>query len=293
MKQIIINYTSLILFIIGTFQSSYVQSNELLIHSSAAQHAAPQRIISLGGGVTEIIYALGQQDRLVGLDQSSIYPREAQSLPSVGYYRSVPIEGVLRLKPDLVIASEQAGPVHALEQLRSMGLKIESVSDQPELDSLYRRIQQIADLLGVPQRGQLMRDQLEHKLAHSYRYSSHRPSAMMIVMRSGKLLGAGRDTAAAKIMELSSLDNVLNDLKGYRPISAEIVSATLPSAIIVTTFSVHSMGGMNSVREHIALRHAPAAKNGKIVELDDLLAQALGPRLPFAIETIRQGLVEQ
>ncbi len=292
MKITLINFYSALLTVLGALLPAVVQAQDLLNQSVADQPPSAQRIISLGGGVTEIIYALGQQDRLIGLDQSSIYPSEAQALPSVGYYRSVPVEGVLRLKPDLVIASEQAGPRHALDQLRSLGLRIESVSDEPDLDSLYRRIQQIADLLGVSQRGQLMRDELEHKLAHSYRYSAHQPSAMMVVMRSGKLFGAGRATAAAKIMELSSLDNVLNDLKGYQPISAEIVSARLPSALIATKFSVQSMGGINAVREDPALRHAPAVKNAQVIELDDLLAQSLGPRLPLAIETVRAGLRE-
>jgi len=293
MKITLINFYSVIFIMLGVLLPGWVDAQEHLIPLGSAQHAPPERIVSLGGGVTEIIYALGQQHRLVGLDQSSIYPTEAQSLPSIGYYRSVPIEGVLQLKPDLVIASEQAGPRHALAQLSTLGLRIERVSDQPELDSLYKRIEQISEILGVAQRGQLMRDELEHKLAHSYHFSSHRPDAMMVVMRSGKLLGAGRDTAAAKVMELSALDNVLNDLSGYRPISAEIVSARLPSALIVTTLSVQAMGGITAVREHPALRHAPAAKSGQLIVLDDLLAQGLGPRLPLAIETVRQGLIEQ
>ncbi len=255
-----------------------------------AQVQNPERIVALGGGVTEIIYALGQQHRLVGVDQSSLYPPEAQALPSVGYYRSIPVEGLLQLKPDLVIASEQAGPSHSLSQLKSLGLRVESVSDEPELDSLYRRIAQIAKLLGVSERGQLIRDELEHKLSDSYQYAAEKPSIMLVVMRSGKLLGAGRGTAAAKIIELSSLDNALNDVQGYQPVSAEIISARLPTALIVTTLSVQSLGGMEAVRDHPALRSVPAAINNRIIELDDLLAQSLGPRLPTAIQTIRQGV---
>lgn len=256
-----------------------------------AQHVYPQRIVALGGSVTEIIYALGQQHRLAGVDQSSLYPAQVKQLPSVGYYRSIPVEGVLQLKPDLIIASEQAGPSHSLVQLQSLGLRVEIVSDQPELDSLFTRIERIASLLGEPERGRQMRDDLEHKLSHSYAYSEAKPSVMMIVMRSGKLLGAGHGTAAAKIIELSSLDNVLSDMRGYQPISAEIVSARMPDALIVTTLSVQSLGGMEAVREHPALRHVPAVIDGRVIELDDLLAQSLGPRLPLAIQSLRKGVL--
>ena len=64
-------------------------------------------MVTLGGSVTEIVYGLGQGARLVGDDQSSLYPPEARRLPSVGYYRAVPVEGVLSLKPDLVLASSR------------------------------------------------------------------------------------------------------------------------------------------------------------------------------------------
>lgn len=257
-----------------------------------SQHVYPQRIVALGGSVTEIIYALGQQHRLAGVDQSSLYPAQVKQLPSVGYYRSIPVEGVLQLKPDLVIASEHAGPSHSLVQLQSLGLRVEIVSDQPELHSLYKRIEQIASLLGETERGRLMRDDLEHKLSHSYQYVEAKRSVMLIAMRSGKLLGAGRGTAAAKIIELSSLDNVLSDVQGYQPISAEIVSARMPDALIVTALSVQSLGGMEAVRAHPALRHVPAVIDGRIIVLDDLLAQSLGPRLPLAIQLIREGVMQ-
>lgn len=276
----------------GTVPES-IMPNSAISDSTDSSVGKASRIIALGGSVTEIIYALGQQARLVGIDQSSVYPPDTLSLPSIGYYRNVPAEGVLRLKPDLVIASEQAGPSQVIAQLASLGVRIERVSDQPEVESLYTRVVQIAKLLGVPEQGQVMRDELELQLATSYRFSSHQPSAMMIVMRTGKLLGAGRNTAAAKIIELSALENVLSDYTGYRPISAEVVSGRMPSALIVTSSTVKSFGGMDAVRQHVALNQTPAAINGHMIELDDLLAQGLGPRLPLAIQKIRQGLSNQ
>lgn len=288
----------------ATLSFSVITMSMLSVTLSARAHDSPEdnaiahpveakRIIALGGSVTEIIYALGQHNRLVGIDQSSVYPPEVQALPSIGYYRNVPAEGVLRLKPDLVIASEQAGPSQALAQLESLGIRIERVSDQPELESLYTRVRQIANLLGVPDRGKLMRDDLELQLTTSYQLNAHRPSAMMLVMRTGKLLGAGRNTAAAKIIELSSLENALNDYTGYRPISAEIVHARMPQALIVTSHTVQSFGGMDTLLQQVVLSKTPAAMNGHIIELDDLLAQGLGPRLPLAIQKIRQGVLVQ
>ncbi|MGB3434040.1 heme/hemin ABC transporter substrate-binding protein, partial [Achromobacter sp.] len=120
-------------------------------------HAAPPaRVVTLGGSVTEIVYQLGQGDKLVGDDLSSLYPEAATKLPRVGYYRAVPVEGVLSLKPDLVLASEQAGPPDALKRLADVGLRVVTVSDAPSVDSLKSRIRGIAGALGVAPAGERM-----------------------------------------------------------------------------------------------------------------------------------------
>ena len=117
---------------------------------AAGAHAAPPervaaRVVTLGGSVTEIVYQLGQGGKLVGDDLSSLYPEAATKLPRVGYYRAVPVEGVLALKPDLVLASEQAGPPDALKRLGDVGVRIVTVPDAPSVDSLKARIRNIAE----------------------------------------------------------------------------------------------------------------------------------------------------
>ncbi len=280
MNSIFLSLTHGLLLILGILSANVV----------SAKAELPTRVITLGGSVTEIVYALGRQDLLVGVDQSSLYPAQAQALPSIGYYRAVPSEGVLRLQPDLVIASEQAGPPNALRQLDEMGLRIVKVSDEPSLASLRQRMIQVSTVLGVPERGVALSQAFEMQLAQARLIPVETQRAMMVVMRSGKLLGAGRDTAAAKILELAGLENVLQGQKGYQPVSAEIVSALSPAVIIVTSSSVKALGGMDAVRSTPALRMTPAALEGRMIELDDLLAQGMGPRLPLAIQQIRNGV---
>lgn len=253
----------------------------------------PHRVIALGGTVTEIVFALNQEHSLVGVDLSSVYPVHARAIPTVGYYRHVPAEGLLRLQPDLIIASENSGPPHVIEQLKALGIRIQSVSDQASLESLHLRIDQVAALLCVPEHGQGLRLELDQQMARVTQIPVLRQDVMMVIMRAGKLLGAGRDTHAAKIIELAGLDNILNDYSGYRPVSAEIASVRQPSALIVTSSSVQSMGGMQSVRTHPALRTTPAVLRDQIIELDDLLAQGIGPRVPRAIETIRHSVSQK
>ena len=157
--------------------------------------------------------------RLVGDDQSSLYPPEARRLPSVGYYRAVPVEGVLSLKPDLVLASEQAGPPDALKRLGEVGVRVVTVPDQPSVDSLKARIRAVADAgcaagrrahdrgsgpRAGPRRGAARQARARHAADQSWRRAA----------------GAGRDTAASQLMALAGLVNVMQGQQGYKPLSA-------------------------------------------------------------------------
>ena len=178
---------------------------------AAAVHAAePSRVVTLGGSVTEIVYGLGQGDRLVGDDLSSLYPEAATKLPRVGYYRAVPVEGVLSLKPDLVLASEQAGPPDALKRLAGVGVRVVTVSDAPSVDSLKARIRSVADALGVAPAGERMVDEVTRELARAEALPATQARALLLINRTGSPQGAGRDTAANEVMHLAGLVNVLH-----------------------------------------------------------------------------------
>ena len=85
---------------------------------------AKERVISAGGTLTEIIYALEKQNSLVAVDQSSMYPQQATQLPQVGYYRDLAAEGVLSMRPTTLLALEGAGREQALKQIEATGVKV-------------------------------------------------------------------------------------------------------------------------------------------------------------------------
>lgn len=254
---------------------------------SGALAADARRIVSLGGTVTEIIYDLGMQDKLVADDQSSLYPEAATKLPRVGYYRAVPAEGVLSLKPDLVIASENAGPVAALDKVRSVGVTVVTVSDKPSIDSLYERIAQIADALDVPEKGESLTTHIKSTLQQAQAVPSESHRAVLILNRTGAKLMAGGDTTASAIMELAGLKNVLKSQRGYKPVSAESLLALKPEMIIVTKGSLEAAGGMDKFKADPAIAFTPAVKNNRIVVMDDLLALGMGPRVSVAISQLK------
>ena len=263
---------------------------ESMVWAQQVKQEHNHRLVTLGGSVTEIVYALGAGDLIVATDQSSLYPKRAQKLPSVGYYRSVPAEGVAAMRPSLVLASDHAGPPLAIKQLKALGIQVESLSDEPTMASLQSRIRQIAQALHQEQAGEDLIVEVNQRVAAALKLPVRSQSTILIVMRGGKLLGAGGDTAANVVIEQSGLQNVFIALKSYQPITPEAVSVAAPEVIIVTQSTVSALGGLEKLKAQPALMHTPAVKNNQVIVLDDLLAQGFGPRVGLAIQTIREAL---
>jgi iron complex transport system substrate-binding protein len=97
------------------------------------------RVISADGSVTEIIYALGAQDRLIGVDTTSQYPPETRQLANVGYKRQLSAEGVLSLNPTLVLITKDAGPPEVLEQLHAAGTPLRMIPSEPTVAGLEEK----------------------------------------------------------------------------------------------------------------------------------------------------------
>lgn len=120
----------------------------LALMTAAAAHA--DRIVSIGGDVTEIVYALGQGKRIVGVDQTSMHPKEAMALPQVGYLRNLSAEGILSLKPDLIVAGAHAGPPAVLEQLKDAKIRIALIPGEESIPGVLAKVDAVAAALGVP-----------------------------------------------------------------------------------------------------------------------------------------------
>ncbi|MGL4996718.1 MAG: heme/hemin ABC transporter substrate-binding protein [Deefgea sp.] len=254
---------------------------------TAVAIAAEMRVVSLGGPLTEIVYALNAGNRLVAVDQSSVYPAAANQLPKVGYYRQFSVEGVLSAKPDLILASDQAGPPEALEQLRRMGRRVVILPSGSTMPDLEKRIYGVAAALGLRDDGRKMVTDLQKQVA-ALSQKSNQTRALMLMSRTGAPEGAGKNTSADSMMNLAGMSNVLAKQQGYKPLSQESLAALRPDVIITTTRSVESLGGIDKLLASPGLSQSPAAKQKRILVMDDLLLLGFGPRLPEALTELKQ-----
>ncbi len=261
-----------------------------------AEEAKAQRVLAIGGAVTEIVYQLGEQDRLVGRDSTSNFPPEANELPNVGYIRALSPEGVLSVKPDLILARENNGPPEAVEVLKSTGVRWVDVPDEFTLEGIEENITIVAAELGVPEKGEALKKKVAADIAKAKERlaSIERKHKVMFVLAltDDKVNAAGKNTAANNIIELAGGENVLSEFSGYKQISNEAVINAAPEVIVMMNGRSESAdhNAVNSLIEaHPALATTPAVKNGKIIRMDGLLLLGFGPRTGEAISELAQA----
>lgn len=272
----------------------FLLSTALLLLGSAptasAQDTEAERVLPLGGSVTEIVYALDQGDRVVGVDASSIYPEAATEKPDVGYYRQLSAEGVLSLDPDIILALEGTGPPAVLDQLRNADVGIETIPDEPSVAGAKQKIRQVAELLGRVDAGDDLVAEMERQLAEArtLREEADTPPRVLFIYArgSGTMNVAGSGTSAGAMIELAGGENALTGIDGFKPLTAEAVVDAAPDVILMLTRGLDSVGGVEGVLEQPGIELTPAGENRRIVAMDDLLLLGFGPRLGTAVREL-------
>lgn len=254
--------------------------------------AARARVVSIGGGVTECVYALGGESMLVGVDSTSTWPEAARSLPVVGYQRTLSAEGVLSLMPTLVLAGAEAGPPQALARLSDAGVKVVAVPESHDVDAPLAKLNSIASSLGLT--AQAARVQARyHDAWRATRARLERlrdkPRVLFILAHGGSPMVAGQETAADAMLELAGCANAVR-FPRYRPMSAEGVIMAQPEAILVTSEGLAALGGAEALWKLPGLVRTPAGHARRLASMDALLLLGFGPRLPLAVSELADKL---
>jgi iron complex transport system substrate-binding protein len=260
----------------------------LLLALCGTAHA--ERIVSVGGAVTEIVFALDSGKDLVGVDTSSIHPAaQVAALPKVGYQRQLAAEGIVSLKPTLVLAAAEAGPPAVLEQLRAAKLPVRIIPSDNSVDGAVAKIRTVAAAIGKVKEGERLAEKVAQDLKRAVASvpPGTRPRAVFVLARgAGNLFVAGQKNAGDAILKLAGADNALTSFEGFRPLTAEALVAAAPDVIVVPEGGAGSIGGIDGVLAMPGVALTPAGKHKRVVTMNDLLLLGFGPRTGEAIETL-------
>ncbi len=243
-----------------------------LVMFASSSNASTQRIVSAGANITEILLALDAQQQLIAVDSTSQVPSQLK-LPVVGYHRQLSAEGLLTLNPDAVIGSEEMGPASSLNQLQQAGVDIHQLNSGSSVASLVQRIDELAALTGHTQQAKQLQTQLQLKLQQLARRSqTAKPiNTLFFMSHDGKkLVSAGKDTTADKIINLAGAVNLAQPyINSYKPLSNEAIISLQPEMLLFSQRSLSQLGGIDGILKQFPILAAtPAGKNKAIYAID-------------------------
>ena len=263
----------------------------LMLNHAAHASQLPQRWVSAGGALSEWVAALGGESKLVGVDTTSQHPASLKALPSIGYQRQLSAEGILSLRPQVLVGTEEMGPPPVMAQIRSAGVQVEMFSARPDLPTLKGNLQHLGALLGSEAKASELFTGYEQALDQQKRWvataqaTNKAPGVLMLLGNAGgKPLIAGKDTAADWVLQQAGGRNLATH-SGYKPFSVESLAGLSPEVLVFADRALTGEAARAGLfKENPILASTPAAKHARVFELDPtLLVGGLGPRLPQSL----------
>ena len=248
---------------------------------------AAERLVTIGGDVTEIVWALGAHQDLVARDSTSLNPVAVTQLPDIGYMRQLNTEGILAMRPTLVLASEQAQPSLVLKQVADAREKVVTVPGENNLEVIDAKVEVVAKALDRVPQGDELRKQINQQLTSIPTQSLAK--RVLFIMSHGGLtaMAAGQETAADAVIRAAGLQNAMQGFTRYQPLSQEGVIASQPDLILVTTDGVKTLGGEDNIWLLPGLAQTPAAKHKQVMVVDDMALLGFGIHTPQQIIDLR------
>ncbi len=248
-----------------------------------------EQVISLAPNLTEIIYAVGGGDRLVGDTTFCDYPPQAKSVAKVGDTLQPSIERILALRPQLVLVSTASQLEAFTKQLNDQQIAV-FITDPRDLEGVFRSILSVGDLLNQSVVAEALVKQLRARAETVEHAVAGRPPVSVFFQLSGQpLYTAGKSSFVTNLIERAGGRSVTADVNEAWPrLSDEAALASRPEAIIMPSGGAMAAGANTQVAA--ALRNSPAVRNGRVYAIDGDLLMRPGPRLVDGLEQIARAL---
>lgn len=248
-----------------------------------------ERFVSLAPNLTEIVFAIGAGDRLVGNTTFCNYPEPAKNITKVGDTLQPSIERVLALKPQVVLVSTASQLQAFTTQLDEHGIAI-YITDPHDLNGVFQTITNLGDVLDEPAAASALTHQMRTRTEAVERAVARRPRIRVFFQLSGQpLYTAGRTAFVTNLIERAGGQSVTSDVNEAWPrLSDEAALASRPEAVIM--LSDESMGASANLKVAPALQTSPAVRNGRLYVIDGDLLTRPGPRLVDGLEQIARAL---
>jgi iron complex transport system substrate-binding protein len=248
------------------------------------------RIVSIGGDVTEILYALGAGDRIVAVDSTSQFPPEALATKkNIGYLRALSTEGVLAVNGSAILASSAAGPPEVVKALKGSSVPYVEVKDDTTPEGIVAKVKLVAGIVGQASKGEAMARDIEARFAQLATARARIPKARKVLFvlnaQGGRAMVGGRNTSADSVIRLAGAENAAASIEGFKTISEEGLAEAQPDVILAID-SHSSAHNVDQLMAMASVQTTPAGRDKRLVRMEPLFLLGFGPRTPEAAKEL-------
>ncbi|AWW32671.1 ABC transporter substrate-binding protein [Echinicola strongylocentroti] len=270
------------LFFVMALAVSCSSKHDQKQESTATEEAIP-KIITAGGTITEIVYALGHGDAIVATDRTSTYPAHMQELPSIGYRNQIQAEGILSLNPDWILVEENYLNNDVVTQLENSGKKVFVLKNPQSAQTATALITEIGKIFEEKEKADELIRQLNkdlEALRTLKEQNKEQPKVAFIMSRGPEMVFlAGKDTFAEAMISMSGAEPVAVDFEGLKPLTPEALPALNPDYILLFESGFQAAGGKEGLRTIQGITATTAWKKDQLIAMDGHYLSGFGPRL--------------
>ncbi len=265
--------------------------------SNTANQTKAERLVVISPIYNEIIWALGAQDQVVGVDLSTTYPPDVKKVQTVGYHRALSAEGILSLHPTAVIHDGNIGPPQVVQQLQQLNIPMKTFTAKNDsFDGAKALIREMGAYFHKESRAEELCNTLDAQRAASLekvkQYSDHPKVAVIHFGRASNVYmvvgkgGGGDGGGVSQMIELAGGQMAVENKGMQRMESPEIIAQANPDVILLTDFGYDRLGSMDQIKALPGVGTSNAAKNNRIFRIEENVLNYFGPRSGENIEKV-------
>lgn len=252
--------------------------------------SAQQRIVSLNGAVSEMLCALGLENQIAGVDVTSNYPASLKQKASVGHNRTISAEGILALRPTLILGVKEELKPEVLEQLKSANVRIQLIPQVFSAEGTRTMLAEVAKATNTVEKGKQLLGKFDKEMA-ALKIASNGKKVLFVYARGvGSMTVCGTGQSPDYMIKLAGSQNAMTDFKDFKPLSTEALVAANPDVILLFDSGLQSVGGIDGFLKVPGVSNTSAGKNKRIISMDGQFLSGFGLRLPQAITELNKKI---
>lgn len=255
----------------------------------------PEKLVSLMPSNTEIVFALGLGEELVGVSDYDNYPKEAMEKENVGGME-FNVEKIISLNPDIVLAhaSSAHNSTEGLQQIRDAGIEVVVVNDASSFEDVYKSMEMIGQATGAEKEADKLVSDMKEKLASIKEKATtisdnEKKSVYIEVSEEPNLFTTGKNTFMQEMLDTINAKNIISE-EGWIQVDQEAVIAANPDAIITTYGAYSEKSPIDQINSRKGWQEITAVKEKQIVDVDSDMVTRSGPRLVEGVEAVAKAV---